>query len=277
MSRFKKFNRFHFLNMEVIPFAQATDVPSTSCLCVGSFRCFSCKKSLIKEYETQRKRAYREKVKERELAIKRVKLSHTKRRAITSQLIKCFRGCTQGLDNDAKGEIITSLLNHHALRGLQFKCQGAEEPSENHKLLINGLHNALKAVKRPKSSRELLIKRASIMMVMTSKKPNIAAASRLLGVHRRNFYAARCRLKQQQSQLPWHLCERQPQTGNVITEEVKDTIIAFWTNNTRVSPNYKDVCRRRISPKVYEKHPVHLLEQPQVFFLSYGIDPHALF
>ena len=154
------------------------------------------RRSLIREYETQRKRAYREKVKERESAIKRVKLSDTKRQTITSEVIKCFTRCTQGLDNDAKGEIIRSLLDHRALRGLQFKCQGAEEPSQNHKLLINGLHNALKAVKRPKSSRELLIKRASIMMVMnsTSKQPNIAAASRLLGVHRRNFYAARSRL-----------------------------------------------------------------------------------
>ena len=248
--------------MEVIPLAQATNVRGTSCLCAGSFKCISCKQSLIREYETQRKRAYREMVKERQSTIKQVKLSDTKRQNITSEVIKCFMRCTQGLDNDTKGEIITSVINHRALRGLQFKCQGAEKPTaENHKLLINGLHNALKAMKRPKNSRELLIKRVSIMMVMnsTSKKPNIAAASRLLGVHRRNFYAARSRLKQQ-SQLPLHLCEQQPHTGSVITEELKDTVITFWTNNTRVSPNYKDVCRRRISQKVYEKHPVHLLE-----------------
>ncbi len=166
--------------------------------------------SRVREYETQKKRAYREMVKERQSAIKQVKLSDTKRRKITSEMIKCFTRCTQGLDNDAKGEIITSIINHRALRGLQFKCQGAEEPSaaESHKLLINGLHNALKAIKRPKSSRELLINRASIMMVMnsTSKKPNIAAALRLLGLHRRNFYAAKSRLKQQ-SQLPLHMCE----------------------------------------------------------------------
>ena len=185
--------------MEVIPLAQATNVRGTSCLCAGSFKCISCKQSLIQEYETQRKRAYQEMVKERQSTIKQVKLSDTKRQNITSEVIKCFMRCTQGLDNDTKGEIITSVINHRALRGLQIKCQGVEKPTaENHKLLINGLHNALKAMKRPKNSRELLIKRASIMMVMnsTSKKPNIAAASRLLGVHQRNFYAARSRLKQ---------------------------------------------------------------------------------
>lgn len=87
------------------------------------------------------------------------------------------------------------------------------------------------------------------MMVVNfaSQKPNIAIASRLLGVHQRNFYAAKSRLKQEQSQLPLHLCERLPCTQNAITEEVKDKVIPFWASNTRVSPNYKDVCQRHIS------------------------------
>ena len=110
-----------------------------------------------------------------------------------------------------------------------------------------------------------------MLMNSTSRKPNIAAASRLLGAHQRNFYAARSRMKQHDSQLPLHLCERQRQHRSSITEEVKDLVIAYWTNNTCVSPNKKDVCQKRVGRKLYEKHPVHLLEQPQVCLPCYAI------
>ncbi|KAI5074791.1 hypothetical protein GOP47_0010752 [Adiantum capillus-veneris] len=41
-------------------------------------------------------------------------------------------------------------------------------------------------------------------------------------------------------------------------------------SSTRVSPNKKDVCRKRIGRNSYVKHPVHLLEQSQVeLFLNF--------
>ena len=252
--------------LAIIPAVDAINSTFSTCLCSGSVKCSSCKQSVIKEYEANRKREYRKRVKEREARINQVRFNEFKRRKITTQVIKCFTRCTEGLDNEAKGEIISSILKHRALRGLKIQSTGAEVSNDEQKVLISGMHNTLKAMKRPKSLKELFIKRASIMMVMssTSRKPNIAAASRLLGIHRRNFYAARSRLEHNHTQLPLHLCERQPYTNSVITEEVKAIVVTFWTQNTRVSPNKKDVCRKRIARKVFEKHPVHLLEQPQV-------------
>ena len=100
------------------------------------------------------------------------------------------------------------------------------------------------------------------MMVMNSSTTNIAAASKALGTHRRNFYAAKQKL--QQETLPLHLCERKVRTKDAISDEVKELVVAFWMSNTRVSPNKKDVCRKRVGRKVHTIHPVHLLEQPQV-------------
>ena len=60
------------------------------------------------------------------------------------------------------------------------------------------------------------------------------------------------------------LCDRQVRTKDAISDEVKELVVAFWTSNTRVSPNKKDVCQKHVGRKLHTIHPVHLLEQPQV-------------
>ena len=117
-------------------------------------------------------------------------------------------------------------------------------------------------MKKPRSSKDLFVKRATIFMVMNSSTTNISAAAKALGTHRRNFYAAK--LKLQQKTLPLQLCERQARTKDAISDEVKELVVAFWMSNTRVSPNKKDVCQKHVGRKVHTIHPVHLLEQPQV-------------
>ena len=46
----------------------------------------------------------------------------------------------------------------------------------------------------------------------------------------------------------------------IIIEVVKGIIYLFWRNESRVSPNKKDVCRKRIGRSNYEEHPTHFLE-----------------
>ena len=53
-------------------------------------------------------------------------------------------------------------------------------------------------------------------------------------------------------------------TKDAINDEVKELVVYFWTSNTRVSPNKKDVCQEHVGRKVHTIHPVHLLEQSQV-------------
>ena len=54
-----------------------------------------------------------------------------------------------------------------------------------------------------------------------------------------------------------------------ITSEIKDIITIFWTNTSRVSPNKKDLCKKYFGWNVYEEHPNHLLDVPQMFtFIS---------
>ncbi|KAI5059931.1 hypothetical protein GOP47_0024351 [Adiantum capillus-veneris] len=138
--------------VEIIPIEDDVSLTSSTCLCCDSVKCSSCKQSVIKDYEANRKRAYHERIKERESRIKQVDINELQHHKITAQVIKLFKQCTEGLDNKAKEEIIMSILKHRALRDLKIKSRGGEVSNDEQRVLINGMHNALKVIKRPKSS-----------------------------------------------------------------------------------------------------------------------------
>ena len=47
-----------------------------------------------------------------------------------------------------------------------------------------------------------------------------------------------------------------------ITSEIKNIIAIFWTIESRVSPNKKDLYRKRVGRSQYEEHPIHLFDVP---------------
>lgn len=67
----------------------------------------------------------------------------------------------------------------------------------------------------------------------------------LLNVHPRNFYSALGRVENNpmSSTLKFNLCKRQSGFAR-LSDELKQTIITFWIEHTRVSPNKKDICRK---------------------------------
>ena len=48
----------------------------------------------------------------------------------------------------------------------------------------------------------------------------------------------------------------------------------YWVENSRVSPNARDVIRRRISQNQYEIHPKHILEMTQIQLFNKFKDEH---
>ncbi len=49
------------------------------------------------------------------------------------------------------------------------------------------------------------------------------------------------------------------QHSDALNDNVKQTMIGWWTKETRVSPNVKDVVRHLIASNTWEKHVVHFL------------------
>lgn len=84
------------------------------------------------------------------------------------------------------------------------------------------------------------------------------------------WHAKRRSLKRKQptkefdGSFPASACHRDDARRTHITQTVKDIVFQFWMDETRVSPNKKDVCSKRLARCSYVKHPIHLLEEPQV-------------
>jgi hypothetical protein len=52
--------------------------------------------------------------------------------------------------------------------------------------------------------------------------------------------------------------------SDVLPQEIKNVIIDWWTKETPISPNRKDVVKRQIVVKRFEEHPKHFLQVSQV-------------
>ena len=62
------------------------------------------------------------------------------------------------------------------------------------------------------------------------------------------------RLEDQTKNELWTFSNRLPQRDKEISEALKSLIKYFWKNNTRVSPNQRDVVRRRIGSQNRDPH-----------------------
>lgn len=222
----------------------------------------------IRDYEARRKREQCNKAK---LQRSNVSSDERKRKIVCHNVAMFFSRQTAGMDTIGKRDILSRLLKHLALKDAQL--QETKDEASVQATLLSGVCNTYAMVKQPKSSDELFFKRCSLMMLVNdgtngSSNLNISATSRVLNISRRNFYATKSRLllKEYES-LPLSTCCRQPRSST-ITQEMKDLVFSFWSMQTHVSPNKKDVCRKQLGRKSYVQHPVHLLDVPQVILFS---------
>ena len=66
----------------------------------------------------------------------------------------------------------------------------------------------------------------------------------------------------------WTFSGRLPRKDKEISEALKSLIEEFWKNNTRVSPNQRDVVRRRIGSQNHDPHAKHFLDSTQTQFFA---------
>lgn len=198
-------------------------------------------------------------------------------RNVCNKVVRCWQDATQGMDLQTQKQIFSQLLQHPTFCTLQSSTLHIE------KSIFCNIQHTFNQVKVPHSAEELMLKRAACMMMLNSEggESNIkrpAQIAKLFGMHRRNFVAANSRLQQgKDGQLPLQLCHRQLPQTSTITTEIRMLVFEFWRTETRVSPNKKDVCRKRLGRKVYTKHPVHLLDEPQVCSIEFVLPSSIMF
>jgi hypothetical protein len=103
-------------------------------------------------------------------------------------------------------------------------------------------------------------------IVCTLATANSSATSarqmaKLLGVDRRNFKKSfEWRQALDSSGDAFWVSYKRARRSNALTETVRDLVVQFWTTETTVSPNEKDITRLHVGVKKFVEHTKHYLQ-----------------
>jgi hypothetical protein len=143
--------------------------------------------------------------------------------------------------------------------------------------IISRVSRCLGEIKRANSGAKLAAKHAILTAVVSGGSiSSIRQVAKALSVHPRNITLAMERrgAMDTEDNFLWTLTIRCTRTDGM-EEPVKEVVILWWIQETRVSPNRKQVARRRIVVGVYDEKPLHFLIEPQVrnsgFTLSFQL------
>ena len=131
--------------------------------------------------------------------------------------------------------------------------------------ILENLRSELQRIKNPNSSGKLARKRSLLEVVVSDIEVDLSRIHLILGTKKCNVVGAVERLQTASEDSDGRFCvpaRRKRQGG--ISDDVKEAVRAWWTNETRVSPNRKDIRRKRVGCNVYDRHPAHLLLETQV-------------
>ncbi|MCO5558562.1 hypothetical protein L7F22_012147 [Adiantum nelumboides] len=126
--------------------------------------------------------------------------------------------------------------------------------------IVENMKTSLRMVKGMESADKLAAKRVALHMVANNagiQQYNDRRVAKALGIQPRNLKKHRADI--QAKTFKW-VGEGRKSRADCLSEVVVHSVIQFWTSNTSVSPNKKDVCRQRISQKNYRFHPTHYLK-----------------
>ncbi|MCO5599984.1 hypothetical protein L7F22_054092 [Adiantum nelumboides] len=125
-------------------------------------------------------------------------------------------------------------------------------------------------VKGMESADELAAKKVALHMVANNariQQYSDRKVAKALGIQPRNSKKHRAGIQAKTFKWVGEGCKLR---ADCLSEEGVHSIIQFWTSNTRVSPNKKDICRQRISQNNYRFHPSHYLELTEAkFFMNF--------
>ncbi|MCO5583922.1 hypothetical protein L7F22_037839 [Adiantum nelumboides] len=225
-------------------------------------------RAVVREYEALKKREYRERRKHKSFA-SFMDADAASMHTIVREIVQYFIERTRGMEKAVKCRILNQVLEHPAMLGLLD--QAFREEQQVQSTLLANVRNTLAIVKQPSNKDELFLKKSALAMLMNSSKDlPVAKVARVMQVTKHSLYRARSSVEAKSAHgsglFSLAACRKQ-QRSSTISEELKELVYTFWQSESRVSPNKKDVCRKRLGRKSYIKHPIHLLDVPQVYHL----------
>jgi len=103
-------------------------------------------------------------------------------------------------------------------------------------------------------------------MVLGSNIVSTRQNSLVTGINRRNMKSGlvrRIALEARINLVLWEICG-QTKRVDALAPHITQLVENYWTANTRISPNKKDVVRKQIGAKQWIDHPTHHLQESQI-------------
>lgn len=137
--------------------------------------------------------------------------------------------------------------------------------------VIDNLTTELDAVKGVQSTNKLVVRGALLSAAVSSNISDVSAIARILKTKPSNIKNARYRRRalQESGSSVW-VASRRRQRSDVLSEATVQAVLLWWDSETRVSPNKKDVVKKR-HPGIQdvEVHATHYLLESQVRISNY--------
>ena len=183
------------------------------------------------------------------------------------KLLSLFHSTTNGLADSDKKEVLRDFLEDDSMDSVL-----AEELKDlqARSIVVRNLRASFQLVKKSTSNDSLAAKSSCLAMAVRgsiTENANPVSArgfGKVFGVHPRNLTKAK--LKREEIDCKggkWVLYKR-VRRADAIPNSVIELVQQYWTENSRVSPNAKDVKFRRLERNVREDHATHYLEESQV-------------
>lgn len=171
---------------------------------------------------------------------------------------------------DCRRVVLEKLMNHITIWPQLPEYYPRPPEAKSQFVFLESFRTELQSVKTAHSKVFLARKGALLDAAVSEGCDGARALSRVLQVHPRNIRTAMGRRVGVDPVNQFALLERSKRVG--LTEYVKEQVHLWWNQNTRVSPNKKDVTRKRIGPKEYVEHATQYLVDTQVCILLFPVD-----
>lgn len=190
-----------------------------------------------------------------------INIQRSSTRAAEEWAVRWFHE-TSGRGLEYQKALVPKILKHNIWRSV---LPSYVEMEVAHTTVANISHG-WQYIKGCHSKDQQRARNVIIPMLLSSSGISARQTSLLTGIHRRNLKSGlvrRLALETKSDKSLWAVCGRQRRVDSLpshVTKLVED----FWTANTRISPNRKDVARKRIGVKEWIYHPTHHLTESQV-------------
>lgn len=160
------------------------------------------------------------------------------------------------------------VFNSRMIRRLLPHYYPTPEETRVQRQILQNIRSDLVAMKIPHSSGMLARKRAILKAVVSELDSNISKFHSILGTKRQNLEAAVERLRSATTETSTRFgVPSQKKREGGLCSEVKVLVMQWWTEETCVSPQQRDVRRKHLGQNSYDTHTAYLLMESQVLSL----------